>query len=59
MQSVFKEWVADTESTLRASFRIDMSHSKLRKVIKDETDYQQVLALLLDNLPKIKEIFTH
>jgi hypothetical protein len=58
-QSVFKEWVSDTSESLKLSFGIDMSHSRLRKVVKYDTDYQQVVALLLDNLPQIKDIFVH
>jgi hypothetical protein len=41
------------------AFRIDMSSSKLRKITKDETEYQDVLEILLENVPRLKEIYNH
>ena len=57
--SVFRDWMPDTKENLRACFRIDMSHSKLRKVINNDKQYGEIFELLLSNLEQLKEIFVH
>lgn len=58
-KSVFRDWVPDTKQILKLSLDFDIKNSKIRKFISDPDQYGEVYSLLLDNLPKLKEIFTH
>ncbi|CAI2385868.1 unnamed protein product [Moneuplotes crassus] len=57
--SVFKDWKPDTEASLKASLDFDFKHSKLKRFIKDEADYEEVYSLFKDDIVKIKEIFEY
>lgn len=55
--SVFSEWREDSPGLLKRAFQIDMTHSKIQKLVRD--DYQEVYELLFSHLPRLKEIFTY
>jgi hypothetical protein len=58
-KSVFADWIEDTESSLKMSFSLDMSHSKLKKYIRNDEVYKEINNILFENIERIKEIYTY
>ena len=56
--SVFKPWKTDTSKSLKTMFDLDISHSKIDKVIKEDDAYEEVKKVLFHNIVKIKDVFT-
>ena len=57
--SVFKPWKADTNKSLKLMFDLDISHSKIDKVIKDDEAYEDVKNVIFTNISKVKDVFTY
>ncbi|CAI2359328.1 unnamed protein product [Moneuplotes crassus] len=57
--SVFKDWMPDTQYSLRLSLDNDLKYSKLRRFITSRSEFNEIYSILLDNLPRLKEIFTY
>lgn len=58
-KSVFADWIEDNEGSLKMSFSLDISHSKLKKFIKNEDELQEICNILFENISRIKEIYTY
>jgi len=58
-KSVFRDWHEDTNETLKSTFQIDISKTRLRKYTVRPRVYEEVCDILLVNYQRLKEIFNH
>jgi len=56
-KSVFKAFSEDTDALVDQMFANDMKHSKISRVVKEESEFKAVVSLLRSNFKEIKEIF--
>lgn len=56
-KSVFKAFIEDTDVVVTAMFANDMKFSKIGRIVKNESDFDQVSSVLKQNFREIKAIF--
>jgi hypothetical protein len=56
-KSVFKAFMEDSEALIDQMFGNDMKHSKISRVVKEESEFKAVVSTLRANFRQIKEIF--
>ena len=56
-KSVFKAFIDDSDSVVAAMFANDMKFSKISRVVKSESDFDEVMSVLKQNFREIKAIF--
>ncbi|CAI2383819.1 unnamed protein product [Moneuplotes crassus] len=57
--SIFKDWKPDTPETLKMSLDCDFSHSRIKKFIKGQEEYDTIYSMFYNNIARIKEIFNY
>ena len=55
--SVFRNWTDDDEAANKAMLEADNKYSKINRVVKDETEYADLMQFMLENYQQIREIF--
>ncbi|CDW71199.1 UNKNOWN [Stylonychia lemnae] len=58
-QSVFSQWAVDIQQEYRKAFEADMKYSKIKKFIKDPTEFRDVCQTLLNNYAGIFEVYVY